>query len=248
MVSTDPSPWYTLAKTDFEFAKESSSTPTTQAHAYELPQQPATMSSDHHMRKAARERVCDANKALYDRIYALPQELVDMIRDEALLILLETPTSSLIPMFKGIRVDSSHRIPCVLQMNRALRNKCREDYYTTNDFWLPDFATYHKWVASVSEHLETLGVKGKMWECTKCQRYCGFADHFGGGRRWIRGTLTSPQETGEWVKVNWGFGQYIRCQREGQPDIGMAHWNSTSARRSRPFLGVEYKRPREDSS
>ena len=131
---------------------------------------------------------------LLERITALPQELIDIIYSDFLASLEEDA----IPYYGGIDVDSSYQTPLVLRFNSALRKKYREGYYTNTTFVLPDFATYQKWVASVSEHVEVLGVESKRWECAKCQSpHCGYEDQFDGKwrcrrhiQRWKRGNVT----------------------------------------------------------
>ena len=82
---------------------------------------------------------------LAERIRALPQELIDIIQDHLYDYYYDD-----FPKYDRPTVDSSFRIPIVLQLNSALRKKYTPLYYGTNTFVIPDYTFCQKWCKLVS--------------------------------------------------------------------------------------------------
>lgn len=136
---------------------------------------------------------------LREHIWSLPTELVDMIHE----YIYEGP---LVPFNTNITIQqASYRVPAMLQLTSALRRQHRETYYTKNFFTLPDFATYQKWIASISEHAEVFAAGTNKWECSKCKILCRFEDMFiQGGNKWSRHIMRRNND----VKVRWHRWRY----------------------------------------
>ena len=139
---------------------------------------------------------------LCERILALPQELIDIIKDK----FHDDPKLEYIPKGSDIVVFwKSCRIPSVLQVNRALREKYREQYYTLNRFCLLDNATNHRWCASLSDHYHydrphtEFSCLVKTSEGKACDCPIQFVK---GGSRWIRHMYARKDGT-RWVWWEW---------------------------------------------
>lgn len=136
--------------------------------------------------------------SLGDRISRLPQELIDMIHVEyARPIDLDEflKNTQVIPTHAMIRVDSSYRVPPILQVNRELRKKYRERYYTLNDFNLPDPATYRKWISSVFQPTGTID------DTTVCRSTSGERGVY------VQFTIMGGREDSRWCLKRWKWSQ-----------------------------------------
>ena len=157
--------------------------------------------------------------SLCDRIHALPQELIDMVYDEVLVMLKDT-----IPTHTNIKVDSRFRVPSILQLTHNLRNTHRMRYYTLNDFDFDplEIPMFEKWISPVCRDADgetSDTIKELVAQGLACIKHSGLLCHFDD---WYGDGGTLSWKTNRWMRSGW---HSVRVWWQERNEPGSVEWN-----------------------